>query len=197
MENSSRRKFVKDITAMAAVGALSCLKTARPAEKGSTEALVAPCGLYCGACPMYLATRDNDQQRIDAMLKQFGARDMKLSLADVQCDGCIAGGRVASFCRKCAMRECAESKPDVTRCSDCSDFPCSKVTNFNNDGMLHHAEVLENCRRLRQAGIKQWAKLEAEKWSCPKCKANIGWYDASCAKCGAPRSDRLFPLKKA
>jgi hypothetical protein len=84
----------------------------------------------------------------------------------------------------------------VTRCADCPDFPCSRITSFNNDGMLHHAEVLENCRQLRNVGIKEWAKREEERWSCPRCRAAISWYDRACSRCGAKRSERLFPLKQ-
>ena len=94
------------------------------------------------------------------------------------------------------MRDCAAKKQDVTRCSDCQEFPCSLITNFNNDGMLHHAEVLENCRSLREMGINEWAKREAERWSCPQCRGKISWYDAACSHCGAERSGQLFALER-
>jgi hypothetical protein len=198
-ECTTRRQFVKEITVAAVAGTLAGMKgiAAPPPEASQNkEKLVAPCGLYCGACPMYLATQDGEE-KIKTLLQQFGARDPKMSLADLQCDGCIAGGRIASFCRKCGMRECAQSKTNVTRCSDCADFPCSRITSFNNDGMLHHAEVLQNCRQLREAGIKEWAKREEERWSCPQCRAPISWYDKACSRCGTKRSERLFPLKQA
>ena len=199
-ECTTRREFVKGVTAVAACGAfagIERLAAASPKAPENKEKLVAPCGLYCGACPMFLATQENDDKRIKAMMQQFGAKEMKFSPADLQCDGCIGGGRIATFCQKCDMRSCAETKQKVARCADCKDFPCTRLTAFNNDGMLHHAEVLENCRRLREAGIKEWAKREEAKWSCPQCKANIAWYDQACSKCGAKRSGRLFPLKQA
>jgi hypothetical protein len=199
-ERTTRRQFAKEITAAALAGALSGMKGIAapvPEDPENKEKLVAPCGLYCGACPMYLATQEKDEQKMKTILQQFGARDAKITLADLQCDGCIGGGRVAAFCRKCEMRACAESKPNVTRCADCPDFPCSRITSFNNDGMLHHAEVLENCRQLLQAGIKEWAKREEARWSCPRCRAAISWYDKTCSRCGAKRSERLFPLKQA
>jgi hypothetical protein len=197
-EITTRREFVKEVVCVAAVGSLAGVQIIAQTASGSekNEKLVAPCGLYCGACPMYLATQDKDEQKIKDLLKRFSAMDSKMTLADLQCDGCIGGGRVASFCRKCAMRECAGNKKDITRCADCTEFPCSRITSFNNDGMTHHAEVLENCRRLKEVGIKEWAKREEDRWSCPKCRAKISWYDNACSKCGTPRSDRLFPLKQ-
>lgn len=197
IHTTTRREFVGRITAVAVCGAFARIETVAAKAPENKELLVAPCGLYCGACPMYLATQENDDTRIKAMLEQFGAKNVKITAADMACDGCIGGGRIAAFCRKCAMRECTEAKPDVMRCADCTDFPCSKITNFNNDGMLHHAEVLDNCRSLREVGIREWAKREEEKWSCPQCNANIAWYDGACSRCGAKRSNRLFPLKQA
>ena len=144
---------------------------------------------------MYLASQENNEQRMDSLTQQFSAGKMQMKLEDLLCDGCIGGGRVASFCRKCAMRSCAEAKPNVTRCSDCSDFPCSKITGFNNDGMQHHSEVLENLRHIREMGISRWTKYEEDRWRCPQCRAKLSWYDKACMKCGTKRSDRLFLLK--
>jgi hypothetical protein len=206
-EHTSRRKFVQEVAcalvSAPCIGRALALSAQNPAAaggqkaaQGSGELLVAPCGLYCGACPMYLASQNKDDQRMKALLQQFSGGNMQFKKEDLLCDGCIANGRVASFCRKCAIRACAESKPNVKRCSDCSDFPCSRITYFNNDGMVHHAEVLANLKRLREMGIKEWTKYEEDRWHCPQCHASISWYDQACPKCGAKRSDRLFPLKQ-
>ena len=185
----TRREFVKGVAGFAVVGALP--------EQGSSEKLVAPCGLYCGACPMYLATQEKDETRMKSILKQFSSGSGKFAMEDLLCDGCIAGGRVASFCAKCAIRDCASKKTEDKRCAGCLDFACSRITGFNNDGMRHHSEVLSNLRQLRQRGIKEWAGYEAERWRCPQCRHPMSWYDAECSKCKAKRSDRLFPLTKA
>jgi hypothetical protein len=189
MDMITRREFVIGVAGIAVA------RTLTGAE--NTENLVAPCGLYCGACPMYLASQQKDGQKIEALHKQFSSGNMKLAVEDLLCDGCIANGRIASFCRKCGIRDCASKKTKSQRCSECSDFACSRITGFNNDGMLHHAEVLENLRQLRGMGIKEWTKHEAARWSCPQCKSQISWYDAECSKCRTKRSDLLFPLKKA
>ena len=199
-DRTTRREFVKDVACTACIGAIAgrgMAAAAHPEAPASNEKLVAPCGLYCGACPMYLASKDHDEKKMDALIKQFSGRGPKMAAADLQCDGCIAGGRVASFCRTCAMRACAENTKKVARCADCPDFPCAKVTSFNNDGMLHHAEVLENGRKLKEVGIREWAKREEARWRCPQCSANISWYDQTCSKCGAGRSNQLFPLKQS
>jgi hypothetical protein len=212
-ERKSRREFVIEIAGAAVAGALvtaPCLCPAfaaqaqdasgtgakKPAE-GTAEKLVAPCGLYCGACPMYLSTQENNDKRMESLIQQFSAGKMQMKREDLLCDGCIAGGRVASFCRRCAIRSCAEAKPDVTRCSDCAEFPCARITNFNNDGMTHHSEVLENLRHLREMGLGKWTQYEQDRWRCPKCKESLSWYDKACQKCGTARSEKLFRLKQA
>jgi len=168
-------------------------ETVHGADLGK-ENLVAVCGLYCGACPMYLASQSNDEQSRLSLLKRFSSGQMKLRMEDILCDGCLGGGRVASFCRSCAIRECPTDKPEVTRCSDCSDFACSRITDFNNDGMLHHAEVLNNLRGIRKMGIKEWSQYEQNRWNCPQCSQTVSWYDSQCSNCGAARSERLFQL---
>jgi hypothetical protein len=189
MRMITRREFVKGVAGVAVAGTFL--------DSGNKENLVAACGLYCGACPMYLATQEKNPERMESLQKQFGGRKIQLSTEDLLCDGCLGKGRLASFCRKCQIRESAANKTKTGRCSECSDFACSRITSFNNDGMLHHAEVLENVRQLRAMGIKEWAKHEEDRWSCPKCKRAISWYDPVCPKCGTARSDKLFPLKKA
>lgn len=212
-EHTSRRMFVKEIAGAAVVGALvsaPCVCQAfalsaqdaagtgtKKAVEGGGEKLVAPCGLYCGACPMYLATQENNEKRLESLMQQFSAGKMQLKREDLLCDGCIGGGRVASFCRMCAMRSCAAGKSNITRCSDCPDVPCDKVTKFNNDGMTHHSEVLENIRHIKEMGITNWTKYEEDRWRCPQCKEKLSWYDKACVKCGSKRSDKLFPLKQA
>jgi hypothetical protein len=214
-ESTTRRCFVKEVTGAAIAGVLFGLEStaaqAPQTEKdaalsaqraafatgGNGEQLVAPCGLYCGACPMYLATQSRDEQKSKALLEQFGAGKMKFTKEDLQCDGCLGKGKLATFCRSCALRSCAAGKPKVVRCSDCSDFPCSRITNFNNDGMLHHSEVLANLRGIREMGIAAWTRHEDQRWHCAQCSTPIAWYDKACSVCGAKRSEHLFPLKQS
>jgi hypothetical protein len=194
---TTRREFVGTMTGATVACAFMRCANAQSAGKADGEKLVAPCGLYCGACPMYLATIEKDDEKVKALLQQFGAGRSNFKREDLLCEGCLGGGQLASFCRKCNLRACAESKPNVKRCSDCAEFPCSKITAFNNDGMLHHSEVLANLRQIKEMGMKKWTQHEEERWRCPQCRNSLSWYDATCSKCGAKRSDRLFPLKKA
>jgi len=188
----TRREFVACVGCAAIAGKLM----GQEADPAKNENLVTACGLYCGACPAYLATQENNEQRLAS---GFGAgpSSKPRPLASMQCDGCLGGGRVLAHIPKCAIKECAATKTKTQRCSECAEFPCSRITDFNNDGITHHSEVLDNLRQLRTMGIKDWAKHEETRWRCSTCQTMLSWYDAECPKCKAPRSDRLFPLKKA
>jgi len=184
----TRREFVCGVACAAVAG------NVMGQEAGAkNENLVAPCGLYCGACSGYLTTQGYRDNRASGS----GGGKPKPSGESMLCDGCLGGGRVLAHVTKCAIRTCAESKTKTRRCSECAEFPCSRITDFNNDGMQHHSEVLANLRQLRTMGIKDWTKHEEERWTCPKCQTKLSWYDAECPKCKTPRSDKLFPLKKA
>jgi hypothetical protein len=162
----------------------------------SGENLVAVCGLYCGACEMFRAEHDDNEQKSQEILRQFNARGGKLVRSQLQCDGRLGQGRLTPWCSQCAIRLCPTKKSGVTRCSDCTDFPCSSISDFSNDGMQHHTEVLENSRCIRKMGMEKWVKYEEDRWNCPACQTALAWYDTACPHCGAARSGRLFPLKQ-
>jgi len=187
----TRREFVAGVACTAVAGKL----IGQEADTARKEILVASCGLYCGACPMYLATQENDPTRLESIKKQarFGSLP-NLPWEDLQCDGCLSGGRLASFCRECAIRDSATDKTATRRCSECAEFACDRITGFNNSGFPHHSEVLENLRQLRTMGIADWTKHENDRWHCSKCRTMLSWYESECLKCRTLRSDRLFPL---
>ena len=146
------------------------------------EHLAAVCGLYCGACVIYRACHDNNQKRIEGFQN------------NLYCDGCLSGGRLTEYCQQCAIRLCPSDKQGVTRCSDCPDFPCSLITDFNYDGIRHHAEVLDNVRRMCEIGVTDWLMEQDKQWRCAQCGAPVEWYARPCFQCGAPQPRRLPSL---
>ncbi len=200
---TTRRKFCKRLAGVAITGAFVGFETmavpnpnSKSGASGNGEYLVSVCGTYCGACPMYINNQLDDKQKVKKMFESYAGRPMNMNLETLVCDGCLSDGQIAFHCQNCEMRLCAKDKPDVTRCSDCSDFPCSRMTDFSNDGKLHHAELLDNLRNLQKMGIKDWTKNEKERWTCPECSHPLSWYDAVCTDCGAKRSERLFSLEQ-
>ena len=211
-ECTTRRKFCKRLTGIALTGAFAGMETTaipNPKLKGDTAGngahLAAACGTYCGACPAYIAKHSEDEQIKMKRQKRVssGPRKAPKGIPDPSwmdgliCDGCLSGGMLASHCQRCDIRLCAANKQDVTRCSDCKELPCTRITNLINMGRyLHRKEYLPNLEKIREMGVQEWVKYEEERWRCPQCGLPVSWYDAECAGCGEPRSERLFPLSK-
>lgn len=204
----NRRNFVRGVAGAAACFAcfpLDCLamrEQEKSANGAGNENLAAVCGTYCGACPAYLAKHGDEElkkKRIEKRQSSAPASPSKTIpdprwMDGLLCDGCLSGGQLAFHCQRCAMRLCAEGKENVTRCSDCDELPCSRVMFMVNTGLLHRTEYLPNLKKMREMGVREWILYEEERWRCPQCGAPLSWYDAECVGCGAPRSEKLFPL---
>lgn len=149
--------------------------------------LAAPCGLYCGACSILAGVRRNDRTFLEmAALGVAEYLGHPVKAEDLQCEGCFSSVLAVS-CRDCPIRQCALSR-GLTGCAECGDFPCPVITAFNNDGMPHHAEVLENIRRWREIGVGAWAAEQDRRWRCAACGHPTDWYAVKCHRCGAALS---------
>lgn len=148
-------------------------------EKG----LIAPCGLYCGACIIRSAVARGDPEE----LKQFAAGmalyvGHPVEVEDLACDGCLSEV-LSAPCRVCELRDCAFLR-GITHCAQCADFPCQQITDFNNDAFAHHTGVLDNIRRQQEIGLEAWAEEQRKRWMCPTCGTRSDWYSAECPSCG-------------
>lgn len=70
--------------------------------------LMAPCGLYCGTCGVYIATRDNNEKFKVALGGIYGTRP-----EETECLGCMQADppeKLYAFCRACTIRECVKKR---------------------------------------------------------------------------------------
>lgn len=95
------------------------------------DKVISYCGLICERCAIYLATREEDEQKryevraeIAQQIQKHYGRECKPE--DVNdCDGCKAEtGRL--FCTSCEIRECARQNA-FENCAYCDDYPCEKL----------------------------------------------------------------------
>ena len=113
------------------------------------ENMIAYCGLSCSACPTYLATQaDDDSMREQVAAqwsKQFG---MKLSAADINCDGCKSeSGRLIGHCQTCKIRSCA-GKKEMETCAECTDYACENLNAF----LSFVPQARESLEKIRSLG---------------------------------------------
>lgn len=154
-------------------------------KKNEKLHLAAPCGLYCGACTLYVAQRRSDSKRLIQLAQNITIRkDRSITLNDLDCKGCLSN-RVSFFCRECNLRSCVYAK-DLTHCAQCTEFPCQQIIDFNDDGRPHHGEVLTNIRRQKKIGLDTWISEQKERWRCSNCDSIVDWYTHKCPECDAP-----------
>jgi hypothetical protein len=139
--------------------------------------LAAVCGLYCGSCGIYLATQENDSEK----LLQY-AIVLNQSFDETLCDGCRAGRKSAHCTIMCLFIKCTFEK-GIEFCGTCQQFPCKGLADFQLK-MPHRIEILESQNRLKEIGLEQWLIEMKENYSCPQCNTVNSAYDLACRKCG-------------
>ena len=88
--------------------------------------IVAVCGLVCDDCIAFSATQKNDDKLREKVVEAWSTDEEPLRLEDVDCDGCVAGKRLHSFCRVCEVRKCGLQR-NIENCAYCDEFPCGKL----------------------------------------------------------------------
>lgn len=137
--------------------------------------LASVCGLYCGACTVYLATQEDSTHLIHL------AGRLGQTVEETRCQGCRSG-RLSKHCRACDLSACANEK-GVDFCGACSDYPCKKFEAFRLE-RPHRRDILRDMDRILEAGAGTWVKEAALRYACPNCAATNSGYDLACRKCG-------------
>jgi hypothetical protein len=87
--------------------------------------IVAYCGLICSECPAFIATRENDLEKLEALALEWYSVEGDSSYC--LCDGCNVPGRKNNHCSNCAVRSCAVER-GVANCAHCVDYGCDTLT---------------------------------------------------------------------
>lgn len=107
-----------------------------------SEQITAFCGLVCTECGAYIATRENDTEKLKALaLEWYGVENDPTYCI---CEGCITEGRKSKWCGECAVRACAQER-DVINCAHCDDYGCETLTAF----FAHAPNAKENLDLIR------------------------------------------------
>ena len=91
-------------------------------EEFSNKDLMAPCGLYCGTCGVYIATRDGNEKFKNVMGNLYGTKP-----EETECSGCMqpdASKKLYAYCKTCTIRDCAKTKGYYS-CHQCVFRPLS------------------------------------------------------------------------
>lgn len=146
------------------------------------EKLLSPCGLYCGVCGIYYATRDNNQKFLDTLLSFYqsnlpGLENMTTD--DLACEGCFSDNR-ALFCETCAVKDCNQEK-GYAGCHECDDFPCQLIEDFPIP--VGKKVILRSIPFRKKYGTAKWVADEEARYICPDCDNTVFRGVKRCRNC--------------
>ena len=160
-----RRTFLEAAgKAAAGVAACRCLCGEACAATGADACVDAICGIYCGACPALMASKDAKPS------------------ADVKCLGCRSTKKTPGYAPKCEVRKCANSKM-LQSCGLCKSYPCDKIKAFFNETPKYGLRE-KYLNTVRDKGLPAWLAEMKTRWTCKKCGAPFGYGLTTCKKCG-------------
>ncbi len=163
-------------------------------EEFANRNLMAPCGLYCGLCGVYIATRDNNAKFREVMGNLYGTRP-----EETGCLGCMQPDppeKLYGYCRMCTIRDCVKHKGYYS-CHQCTDWPCEMIENF---GLATGRRVMQRTIPLwrekvallgDEQGSIEWARSECERYHCSSCGGPLFRGAQRCRACKKTVADEL------
>lgn len=141
-------------------------------EEIKNRTLMAPCGLYCGTCGIYIATRDGNEKFKKILGRMYGFKPEQIG-----CLGCMQPDpptKLFAYCEACQIRECVQSK-DYYSCHQCQDWPCDLIEDFIFPiGLRVMKRAIPLWRDIvaeygDERGSVEWARAEVERYHCSVC----------------------------
>jgi len=129
--------------------------------------LIAPCGMNCGVCSGYLASKYDVRSKGIRMPYCIGCRprDKKCAFLKKRCNLLLGG--------------------TVQYCYECEDFPCERLQHLDRRYRSNfRMSMLENLEHIKKSGIEEFLLREEEKWKCPECGAVVCCHNGICFNCG-------------
>ncbi len=130
------------------------------------------CGLNCAQCSLYLIPESIEAaQQVLSWFQSEGWTPQDITPQKFmesngrECEGC-RGTENKCWSPTCNFRRCANSK-GIDYCFQCSQFPCAEISAFENDGSRHHAQTIENLKRMQDMGVETFKKQFKSPEFCP------------------------------
>ena len=134
--------------------------------------LMAPCGLHCATCGVYIATRDGNEKFKTVMGNLYGTKP-----EETECLGCMQSAPAEKqymSCKMCKIRDCVTSKGYYS-CHQCDQWPCSEIEDF---GFATGVRVMKRTIPLwrekvaehgDEEGSVEWSRSECGRYHCTSC----------------------------
>ena len=143
---------------------------------------LAPCGLYCGVCGVYYATRDNNDKFLEKLLGFYQSKIAgleSLTIENLKCNGCLSD-KTSFFCSACAIKDCTREK-EFAGCHECDEFPCNLIEQFPVP--VGKKVILRAIPYWREVGTEKWIQDEEVRYICPECGNSVFRGAVKCNRC--------------
>ena len=140
--------------------------------------LLAPCGLYCGVCSIYIAHRDDNQKFKQLLMKVY--KPFVKDANDIACTGCLSDGIVFPVCQVCSIKKCCKEK-NIEGCHQCDDFPCKFIENFPIP--VGKKVIMRAIPTWRELGTEKFVEEEEKRYHCPSCGNQLFRGAKRCNQC--------------
>ncbi|MBW2622660.1 MAG: DUF3795 domain-containing protein [Deltaproteobacteria bacterium] len=139
--------------------------------------LLAPCGLYCGVCGVYIADRNGNDKFKERLTTVYNC-----SVEEIKCKGCLSD-EPFFFCRVCSIKSCNQEK-NFQGCHECDDFPCELIENFPLP--VGKKVILRGIPTRKELGTERWVEEEEKRYFCPHCGYKLFRGAKQCRECRKP-----------
>jgi hypothetical protein len=124
--------------------------------------MIAPCGMNCGLCIGHLREKR-------------------------PCGGCfkIDDENKPKVCRSCKIVNCEHlAETDSGFCYDCKKYPCTRLKDLDKRYRTNYGmSMIENLSYIKQNGLDEFLKKEAQKWKCTVCGFGLSVHRDYCLNC--------------
>jgi predicted RNA-binding Zn-ribbon protein involved in translation (DUF1610 family) len=142
--------------------------------------LLAPCGLYCGVCSIYIADRDNNLKFKQSIVKLY--QPLTKTPEDISCPGCMSDNQdnLFIFCKTCGIRKCIKEK-GFEGCHECEKFPCWRINRFPVP--VGKKVIMRTIPYWKEHGTEMYVESEVKRYRCPECGNPLFRGAKRCNKC--------------
>lgn len=140
--------------------------------------LVGRCGLYCGACGIYRAYKD------DGRYLQEVAESFDCSPELVRCEGC-QNLTMNCWGHDCRIVSCLKERGFLF-CYECGEIDeCGQYSSLQEGYKEIGVDLRQNLQRIESGDAKGWVEEENKRWRCGACQMPISYHMEECHHCGS------------
>jgi len=113
--------------------------------KKSKRFWLSPCCLDCSGCPIHLRT----EEELDYW------RKLEADLEKIRCNGCRSDPKDHHWAPDCEILHCCVYEKGFEFCSQCPDFPCQVIKDWEKQYKTH-AQAVKRLLEMKEKGTEKW-----------------------------------------